>query len=253
VTENHLSQFGRWPRERARNSESVSRQIIAIGGGVFAPDTGNRALERYILDVSGKPRPRVLFVGTASGDDLSHIARFYESYAALDCTPSHLTFLKRTPPDLRALVFAHDVVHVGGGNTRSMLAIWREWEFDTILRGALEQGVLLCGSSAGSICWFEEGVTDSIAGDLTRMSGLGFLGGSNCPHYDGEPARRPAYQRMVAAGVIGAGYAADDGVGLHFVDGALHAIVNSRPNATAYRVERDGDAARETRLGARAL
>jgi dipeptidase E len=231
----------------------VSRQIIAMGGGVLAPDTGNRALERYVLEATGARRPRVLFVGTASGDDLSYIARFYESYAALDCTPSHLSFFKRTPPDLRALVHGQDVVHVGGGNTRSMLAVWREWELDAILRDALERGVVLCGSSAGSICWFEEGITDSIAGDLTRMTGLGFLAGSNCPHYDGEPARRPAYQRMVAEGVIAPGYAADDGAALHFVDGALHAVVSSRPNATAYRVERDGDAAREARLGARAL
>lgn len=224
-----------------------------MGGGVLAPDTGNRALERYVLEATGKARPRVLFVGTASGDDLSYIARFYESYAALDCTPSHLTFFKRTPADLRALVFAHDVVHVGGGNTRSMLAVWREWGLDAILRDALEQRVVLCGSSAGSICWFEEGVTDSIAGDLTHMRGLGFLSGSNCPHYDGEPARRPAYQRMVAEGTIEAGYAADDGVGLHFIDGELHAVVSSRLNATAYRVERDGGSARETPLAARTL
>lgn len=220
---------------------------------MLAPETGNRALERYVLEASGKPRPHVLFVGTASGDDLSYVARFYESYAALDCTPSHLTFFKRAPADLRSLVRAQDVVHVGGGNTRSMLAVWRDWEFEKILGDALELGTVLCGSSAGSICWFEEGVTDSIAGDLTRMTGLGFLAGSNCPHYDGEPARRPAYQRMVAEAVIAPGYAADDGAALHFVNGALHAIVSARPNATAYRVERDGVVARESRLDARTL
>jgi dipeptidase E len=231
----------------------VRRQIIAMGGAVLVPDTGNRALERYILDASGKARPRVLFVGTASGDDPTYIARFYESYAPLGCTPSHLTFFKRTPAELRSLVFAQDVVHVGGGNTRSMLAVWRDWGLDEILREALGRGTILCGSSAGSICWFEEGVTDSIAGDLTRMAGLGFLAGSNCPHYDGEPDRRPSYHRLLATGTIGPGYAADDGVGLHFVDGAVHAVVTSKPNAAAYRVERDGVVVRETRLEARAL
>jgi dipeptidase E len=231
----------------------VNRQIIAIGGAVLVPETGNRELERYILETSAKSSPRVLFVGTASGDEPTHVARFYESYAPLGCVPSHLTLFRRTPTDLRALVFAQDVVHVGGGNTRSMLAVWRDWGLDEILREAFERGVVLCGSSAGSICWFDEGVTDSIAGELSRMSGLGILAGSNCPHYDGEPERRPAYHRMVSMGTIGPGYAADDGVGLHFVDGALHAAVTTRPNAAAYRVERDGDSVRETKLEARAL
>ncbi len=232
----------------------MSRQIVAMGGAVLVPDSGNRRLERYILAASGKRHPRVLFVPTASGDESGYVARFYESYAALDCTPSHLPFFRRTPPALGEFVLAHDVVHVGGGNTRSMLAVWRDWGFDDILRDALGSGVLLCGSSAGSICWFEEGVTDSVAGNLERMPGLGFLGGSNCPHYDGEKERRPAYQCMVAAGEIGPGIAADDGVGLHYVDDRLHAIVTSRPPARAYRVVRDANGeARETPLEARAL
>ena len=229
-------------------------QIIAMGGGVLVPEAANHgALERYILAATGKLKPRVLFVPTASGDDASYVARFYESYAPLNCTPTHLPFFRRTPADLRALVLAQDVVHVGGGNTRSMLAVWRDWGFDAVLREAYDAGIVLCGSSAGAICWFDEGVTDSIAGGLTPMAALGFLPGSACPHYDGEAERRPSYQRLVAERTIGGGYAADDGVGLHFVDGALDRVVSARPPATAYRVEPDGTGARETSLEAVAI
>ncbi len=229
------------------------KQIIAIGGAVLVPETGNFALERYILDATGKPKPRVCFVPTASGDDPSYVARFYESYSRFDCELTHLPLFRRTPADLRALIFGCDVVHVGGGNTRSMLAVWHEWSLGAILREAWERGIVLTGSSAGAICWFEEAVTDSVAGDLMPMVGLGFLAGSACPHYDGEADRRPAYRRMVATGAIGPGVAADDGVALHFIDRDLHATVSSRPAGRAYRVEPGDGFARETPLGARRL
>lgn len=231
---------------------SLPRQIVALGGGVLVPDTGNTKLERYILDASGKFAPRVCFVPTASGDEAAYIVRFYAAYARYGVGLDVLRFFARTPDDLRAYLFAFDVVHVGGGNTRSMLAVWRHWGFDTVLREAWERGVVLCGSSAGSICWFEEGVTDSVSGDLTTMKGLGFLDGSNCPHYDGEALRRPAYERLVADGSLGAGFACDDGAGVHVV-GAMHAAISARPNARAYRVERTAGGARETILEAKQL
>lgn len=226
----------------------MPKQIFAMGGGVLASDTGNFKLEEYILAASGATKPRVCFVPTASGDDPIYISRFFESYGRFDVQPSVLRFFSRTPSDLREFLFGFDIVHVGGGNTRSMLAVWRDWGFDTVLREAYERGILLCGSSAGSICWFEGGVTDSIAGELTAMNGLGFLPGSNCPHYDGEPERRPTYQRLVREGKLGDGIACDDGVGLHFVDGRLTKIASARPNARAYRVVKDVDVAREAPL-----
>jgi dipeptidase E len=226
----------------------MPKQIFAMGGGVLNPETGNFKLEEYILAASGAAKPRVCFVPTASGDDPIYIARFYDGYGHFDAQLSVLRFFARTPPDLRAFLFDHDVVHVGGGNTRSMLAVWRDWGFDLVLREAYERGILLCGSSAGSICWFEGGVTDSIAGDLTPLAGLGFLPGSNCPHYDGEPERRPAYQRLVGEGKLPDGIACDDGVGLHFIDGRLTRIASARPNARAYRVVRDLEIAREAPL-----
>ncbi len=220
-------------------------QIIAVGGALLLPETGNTALERYIVDACGKERPRVCFVPTASGEDLTYVARFLETYGRLGVEMDVLRFFRRTPPNLREYLFAFDIVHVGGGNTRSMLATWRHWNFDRVLREAWERGTVLCGSSAGSICWFERGVTDSVAGRLEAMDCLGFLRGSNCPHYDGEAERRPSYHKLVAAGDLMDGYACDDGVGLHFVGTALKRVVASRPNALAYRVFRDGERLRE--------
>lgn len=227
--------------------------IFAMGGGVLVPERDNFKLERYILDACGKAKPRVLFVPTASGEDVNYIARFYESYARFGVALDVLRFFRRTPADLHAFLEPFDIVHVGGGNTRSMLAVWRYWGLDVQLRDALQRGTLLCGSSAGAICWFEAGVTDSVAGELTVAPCLGFSAGSYCPHYDGEVERRPAYRRFVESGAIAAGYACDDGAGLHLIDGALEAVVSARPDACAYRVERVGSAARETPLDTRLL
>ena len=210
---------------------------------MLAPDSGNAKLERYILEICGKASPRVCFVPTASGDDVNYVARFYETYARLGVSAGVLRFFRRTPADLREFLAGFDIVHVGGGNTRSMLAVWRHWQFDDILREAWNRGTVLCGSSAGSICWFEYGLTDSIAGALTAMPCLGFLTGSNCPHYDGEPGRRPAYERSIAAGAIANGYACDDGAAAHFVGRELHATVAARAAANVYRVERLRDGA----------
>ena len=228
-------------------------QIVAIGGAVLVPDTGNAKLERYILDATGKTNPRVCFVPTASGDDVTYVARYFEAYARFGVRADVLRFFRRTPDDLRAFLFDFDVVHVGGGNTRSMLAVWEQWGFGAVLREAWERGIVLCGSSAGAICWFEGGVTDSLASALTAMPCLGFLPGSACPHYDGEAERRPAYRRLVATGAIAPGIALDDGVAVHARGTALETFVSSRPNARAYRLERDGDAARETALDVRYL
>ncbi|GAC1567912.1 MAG: Type 1 glutamine amidotransferase-like domain-containing protein [Vulcanimicrobiaceae bacterium] len=236
---------------------SAVRQIVAIGGGVLVPESGNFKLERYILDACGREKPRVAFVPTASGDDPAYIARFYESYGRFGARLDTLRFFRRTPVDLRAYLAEVDVVHVGGGNTRSMLAVWRHYGFDTALHEAWTSGVLLCGSSAGSICWFESGVTDSLAGDLTTMAGLGLVAGSNCPHYDGEAERRPAYRRFVETGALGDGIACDDGAAVHARGDEPLAFVSARPNARAYRVARDGagaaSVARETPVDVRSL
>ena len=223
-------------------------QIVAAGGALLLPDSGNDKLERYIVDSCGKAKPRVCFVPTATGDDLSYIVRFYETYARLGVATDVLRLFRRTPVDLRDYLAPFDIVHIGGGNTRSMLAVWQHYGFDRVLNEAWQRGTVLCGSSAGSICWFEHGLTDSLAGSLTAMPALGFLAGSNCPHYDGEAERRPTYEGLIARGEIEPGYACDDGAALHYVGTDLRAAIASRQTAHAYRVDLVDGRARETKL-----
>jgi peptidase E len=219
-----------------------------MGGGGFSEEPDNPALDRYVLGLVERERPRVCFLGTASGDAQSYLDRFYGAFLALDCRPTHLSLFKPSTADFRSFLLDQDVIYVGGGNTKSMLALWREWGVDAILREAWRAGIVLAGVSAGSICWFEHGITDSIPGTLTPLRCLGFLPGSNCPHYDVEVERRPAFHRLLAAGLIGDGFAADDGVALHFVGTRLARIVSSRPTAQAYRLERRGGSVTEESL-----
>ncbi|WP_145947306.1 MULTISPECIES: peptidase E [Paenibacillus] len=212
------------------------KQIIAMGGGGFSMEPDNPLLDLYILRQAGTGRPKICFVPTASSDAQGYIDRFYDAFQRLECTPSHLPLVQPPTVDLEDFILDKDIIYVGGGNTKSMLAVWKERSVDRYLKTAWENGVILSGLSAGSICWFEEGVTDSIPGDLTRLEGLGLLSGSHCPHYDGEADRRPSYHRLIQSGQIGGGIAADDGAALHYVDGVFHRAVSSRPEAKAYEV-----------------
>lgn len=213
------------------------KQIIALGGGGFSMEPENPLLDRYILEQTQAQRPKICFVGTASGDSAGYIERFYNAYEKLACEPSHLSLFKLPEGNLEEFVLGKDIIYVGGGNTRSMLALWREWGMDDILRKAYDRGIVLAGLSAGSICWFEQGVTDSVTGHLGPIQGLGLIPGSHCPHYDGEEERRPAYHALLKVGKLAPGIAAEDGVALHYRDGELHDVVSSRPKTQAYRVE----------------
>ena len=226
----------------------MKTQILAIGGAAIPEDLGNLLLVKYFLSLTKKKLPRVCFVGAAHGDADMGRLRFYAGFSQFDCKPSHLPLFARTPRDLESFVMEHDAIYVGGGNTRSLLAVWREWRLDVYLRQAWQRGIVLGGASAGSICWFGQGVTDSIAGPLTALDCLGFLPGSNCPHYDSESLRRPTYRKLVASSKINDGVAADDGAALHYVDGKLLRAVASRPRAKAYRVTRNGRRAIEKAL-----
>jgi dipeptidase E len=209
----------------------AKQQIVAMGGG----GTSVAVLGEVFALADGE-RPRVLYVGTASAEDPRNALIMYErARGQADVTP--LKFFPWPPAGLRELTLAQDVIFVGGGSTANMLAIWRVHGFDRILREAWEQGIVLCGSSAGMICWFEASVTDSFGPQLAAMNdGLGFLPGSACPHYDDEELRRPFYREAVDAG-FPAGYAADSGVGLHFVGTELVEVISPREGATGYRVE----------------
>jgi peptidase E len=139
--------------------------------------------------------------------------------------------------DPEDFLLTRDLIFVGGGSVANMLAVWRVHQLDRILRTAWQAGVVLAGVSAGAICWFEGGTTDSFGPDLRPFTdGLGLLAGSYCPHYDSEPARRPLFTSLIAAGLLPAGIACDDGAGAHFVDGELQGVVSGLPGAAGYRV-----------------
>jgi dipeptidase E len=227
----------------------MAGDIVALGGRGFRTDREDQLMVGFILSLARGSRPRVCAVPTAGGDAPASIANFYRACALQDCRPSDLGLFERTIADLRGFVLDHDVVYVGGGNTASMLAVWRAHGLDAVLREAHEAGVVLCGVSAGMNCWFQASVTDSF--DLASLAplhdGLGLLPGSACPHYDGEPLRRPTYRALVAGG-FPAGYAADDAAGLHFSGGELREVVSTREGATAYRVGADAESALPARL-----
>jgi peptidase E len=222
-----------------------------MGGGGFSMEPENLLLDRFVLSVAALPEPKVCFVGTASGDDQTYVDKFYAAFRTLPCAPTDLSLFKPPTADLRSFVMEQDAIYVGGGNTRNLLVLWREWGLDAILREAWLSGIVMAGISAGSICWFQQGLSDSVLpGDLAPLNCLGFLRGSNCPHYDGEPGRRPAYHRLIREGSLDAGYAADDGAALHFIGKKLARVVSSRETAKAYSVRRVGTEVEEVALDA---
>lgn len=207
----------------------------------------NPALDLYILRQAQTKSPAIGFLSTASGDSDRYLVMYYSAFSQFDCRPTHLSLFRRTP-DLRGYLLSQDVIYVGGGNTKSMLALWKDWGLPELLREAWQSGVVLAGVSAGAICWFEQGVTDSFAGDLRVLNCLGFLEGSCCPHYDGEADRRPALHKFLKSGEILPGYALDDGAALHFHNQEIHRIVSSRPQAKAYHLQVEGRAVTEETL-----
>lgn len=221
-------------------------QIIAMGGGGLSTEPEITALYQYVLAQAPKRNPSICFLPTASGDADTYLAKWYARFTKLRCRPTHVPLFGRTP-NLEVLL-AQDIIYVGGGNTKSMLAVWREWNIPTLLRRAWRSGVVLAGISAGAICWFRGGVTDSWASRLAVLPCLGLLPGTCCPHYDGEPERRPAVHRLVRRASIPKVLALDDGVAAHFVGRRLHRVVSCRPTAQAYEVHHNGSKSVEVKL-----
>jgi dipeptidase E len=206
------------------------RTIVPIGGGHLCD-----GMAAFLVGLTGRERPRMLYIGTAAAEHPGEALRMYDRFGRL-ADVSRLEFFPWPPEDLRSTVLEKDLIFVGGGNTANMLAIWRLHGVDELVREALDRGIVLSGSSAGGICWFEHGVTDSFGPQLAPMDCLGFLPGSFCPHWDDEENRRPVYHDLLKAG-FPAGYAADAGVGLHFIDGELQEAVAGDEGSNAYRLE----------------
>ena len=241
-------------------SRDGRRHILATSGGFQPSDRGGwevGPLIDHALRLSGSPRPRICYLGTANGDPAPAVAAFYGAFAGReDVLPSHLQlFPMPNVADPAKHLGEQDVIWVGGGSVANLLALWRLHGLDDGMRAAWEAGVVLAGVSAGSICWHLGGPTDSFGPDLrTVTNGLGLLPYGNGVHYDSEEQRRPLLHRLVTDGTLPRSYATDDGAGLHYVDTELHEGLTARDGARCYVVERgDGGAATETPLPTRLL
>lgn len=241
------------------NSTDNPGHIIAMGGGGFSVEPENPLMDDFILSLAPRQPAKVCFIPTASADSAQYLVRFYRAFSGrallTDLTlfdPPALPRQPRRSADLGAFVAGQDIFYVGGGNTAHLLAMWRVHGLDQLLREAWARGAILCGVSAGMLCWFRGGVTDSF-GELDALhDGLGLIEATACPHYDSEAERRPTYHRLVRQG-LGGGYAADDGAALHFHGAELVEVVTTRAEAAAYRVELRNGQVVETRLEARLL
>lgn len=224
------------------------KQIIAIGSAYNAIGHSNAELERYLLAATNTRRPRLCHLPTASGEPRRHIQRVERIFGGLGARVSHLTLIQPNTADVEKLLLAQDIIWVGGGNTRNMLALWRAWGVDAALRKAYNNGVVLAGGSAGAICWFEQGITDSVPGKLLPMDCLGWLPGSCCPHYDTEPGRRPTFRKLIGAGKVKPGLALDDLAAAHYINGKLHKVLAFGRGARAHWVQRKAGRVQETLL-----
>jgi len=220
-----------------RESLRGEPQILAMGGGGFTMEPDNPALDDFALSLVRVPEPRILFLPTASGDPTAQITSFYARFARR-ASATHLSLFRRhgSARSLEDIVLEQDVIYVGGGSMRNLLAIWRAHELDGLLVEAWRRGIVLAGLSAGAMCWFSGGVTRS-SGPLEVIGGLGLLPGSFTVHADGEPERLPVWLAAVRSGELPGGWAADDGVGLLFHGTRMTRVVTSRPGTAALRVD----------------
>jgi aminopeptidase N len=212
------------------------RQVIAIGGGGFGRTQESKLIEQYILDQTSQVKPNICFIPTATGDLDPYIVNYYSVFSKLNCHPSHISFFKRTI-DLEEHIAKQDIIFVGGGNTKSMLAVWKEWGLDTILKKAYDNGIIMSGVSAGAICWFECGLTDSWASELKLMECMNFIPGNCAPHYDEEVERRPATKKLLVSKEIDFMYGIEGGAALHFINEKPKLTVRFNENKQAYNVK----------------
>ena len=218
------------------------RHVVAFGG-LPAPDSpGHQVIQDYLCGLTGRAAPRIGMLLTAVGDDPAVVTRACAWFEETRAEVSHLAlFPMPSVADPEDFLLSRDLIFVGGGSVANMLAVWRVHQLDRILRAAWQAGVVLAGVSAGAICWFAAGTTDSFGPDLRPFTdGLGMLAGSYCPHYDSEPGRRPLFTSLIAGGVLPAGIACDDGAGAHFADDELDDVVAGLPGAAGYLVAPDG-------------
>ena len=211
------------------------RQIIAIGGGGFGREIKNLKIEKYIVSQSTKKNPSICFIPTATGDDSDYINNFYKAFDSLNCKTSHIDLFKRTIK-LKEHINKQDIIFVGGGNTKSMLAVWKEWELDKILYEAYKNGIIMSGVSAGAICWFTNGITDSFKDHQSILPCLNFVNGVCCPHYDEEPERIPYVKRILENNEINTCYGIEGFCALHLINDEPKYSINFGKENKCYEV-----------------
>lgn len=221
----------------------VKQQIIAHGGGSFT----SLIMEKYILAQTDNPKPRICLLPQASSESQEYVVRFYETFCALGAKPSWVSLFGRVDGGWKEKLLNQDIIYVGGGNTKSMLALWREWGVDDVLKEAYSKGIVLAGVSAGAICWFEHGITDSVW-PIGTVKALGFLPGTLCPHFDSEPERQEVFRNLVKTQHLPPGIALADHTALHYINGTLHRALSAQSDKKIIDIARDQERALEIEL-----
>ncbi|MEX3671997.1 Type 1 glutamine amidotransferase-like domain-containing protein [Paraburkholderia phenoliruptrix] len=231
------------------------RRILAIGGGGFMMEDAPSPIDQHIVSLTAKARPRICYLATPSGDLPEHLGKFHAAYGDMDCETSHLAFFRQPDSksilttDFRTRLLEQDAIYVGGGNTKSALAVWREWGLDSVLREAWESGVLLAGMSAGAMCWYEAGLTDSFWGAAYRpLDCLGLLPGGCAVHYSSDPQRRETLHAAQQAATIPPSIAIDDFAAALYMSTSVDSVFSWREGSTAYQVYREHETVIETAL-----
>ena len=212
-----------------------NRNIIAIGGGGFGRSLGNLSIERYIISISSVDKPKVCFIPTASGDNDLYKLNFYRAFSKLNCITSHLDFFNRTI-NIENHILNQDIIYVGGGNTKSMLAVWREWSLDKILKDAYSKGIIMSGVSAGAICWFDKGVTDSYESNLSILDCLGFISENACPHFDEEDEREPYVSDVLERNILSSCIGIEGSCALHIKNEKKYKSINFGKDKKCYKL-----------------
>ncbi len=215
-----------------------SKNIVAIGGGGFGRSLGSLEIEKYIISLINKKRPKICFIPTASGDNSLYKLNFYRAFSKLDCITSHIDFFSRTE-NLEDKLLKQDIIYVGGGNTKSMLAVWREWNLYEILRNAYEKGIVMSGVSAGAICWFDKGITDSYAEELAIIDCLGIVEGVACPHFDEEEEREPYVNDVIQREIIKSCICIEGNCALHIKNDFDYSSIDFGNGKKSYRITKN--------------
>jgi peptidase E len=222
----------------------MKRQLLVYGSGRHTVP-----FLKYMAEATGKEKPNLCFIPTASGEDQDYIKSFHEVCSQINVVPHVMSVWINSydqKESFEDIISKMDAIVVGGGNTLNMLAIWKAQGIDVALKKAYDNGVVMGGGSAGSLCWFNGGTTDSRPKELSIVKGMSFIDKSHCPHYNSETSRRPLYFENIKTGKLSDGYACDDRSAIHFIDGEVHTSVSLNDENHSYYVYlKDGEIVEE--------